>query len=946
MVLANGIWKASITQLYYGSKVIYSLVVEDTIGNIVDLRDSTYIDFIMLGKFDTIISGTDAAANYYTPMSMSENYSWSRQIYLYSEVCPDLSSAGTYITDIAWESIGASAVYTNQSCFMRAIDDSVETISYFDPYGNGLTPVWTGTLVILPGWVEIILDVPFFLPAGKNLEIIWEDYSRTFTNNAHTWAHSSTSPVNRTVYAQNAASFPFSNGTLEMNRPNIKFAKEPPFDPYFGNNLALLYCPTPVNIEEEMCEPDYSTVSVVLANLGTRNYDFSIDTIGIRWKVTNPHQTVYTGYLPVQTGTLASARETIFELTSTLPIMYAGTYEIKVWIENSHDRIIYDDTIVYLYASGRIGLPVDDNFSNSVLSPTFVTTPLIGTDNWETYSDPSSPVQPDFGTGMLRYVGEYGTMAQLNIRQLDLNGSINPKLEFWYYHDITAPVMDRSYTDINILADGALTRVLSVFRKDTAIGWKKYTIDLTPYTGNECVLVEFIATNRFGATSIQYIDRITILSTPDLAVSEIVISPEISICDLDNKDLSVVLNTIVNQRIDFAASGDSLAVEVPGYSTFKVPLQGYIVGNSSRTVPIGNINIPPGRNVIKAYLTSPVDNYSYNDTAYYNLDIRPELSITVNSMTTGQNCFKIGNDVQQEITLKNTGNMDIMNISLTLQIDTGETGSPSYAIFTEIYTDTIHAGDSIPNYRFAGIYKAPASAIYYVRVSAYMICNSLLVNDITETTECSDIHDISIIQLDNPNTQTDVVGSSENVTVSIANTSDVQNYSNVSILLFIEDEDGVVLSSRFGTISEIQPSSTKQFTFAEAYTVPDNPTYYIRVYLNSVDNYPENDSLLVQRTTTTVSVNTMEKMNSFTLEQNIPNPANKSTRINYSIPEDGNVVFHLHSISGQLLYSETIETTIGKHNLELNTSKLSSGIYFYSIEYKGQRLIKRMMINN
>ncbi|MDR1200792.1 MAG: T9SS type A sorting domain-containing protein [Tannerellaceae bacterium] len=753
-------------------------------------------------------------------------------------------------------------------------------------------------------------------------------------------------PTVKTVYLHNSTSFPITGGSFPAFRPNIKITKEAPFDPYSGNNLGLFSFTAPINSSENICAPDYSMVSVILSNLGTHDYDGSKDSIGIRWEIIDPYQTKYTGYIPLQTETLASVMSDTFELMSALPIMYAGTYEIKAWLENLFDDILYDDTITYLYSSGRIGLPIDDDFSNSVLSSTFISTPIVGTDVWETYSDPSSPVQPDFGTGMLRYVGEHGTISQLSIRQLDLNGSINPKLEFWYYHDITAPVMDRSYTDVNIMADGILTRVLSVFRKDTINGWKQYTIDLTPYTGNECVLVEFMSTNRFGATSIQYIDRIAISSMPDLAVSKIVISPEISVCNLANKDLSVVLSTVVNQRIDFSASGDSLAVEVPGYATFKVPLQGSVLGNNSITVPVGNINIPPDSNIIKAYLTSPVDNYPSNDTMYYILDIRPELSITINSMTAGENCFKIGNNVQQEISLKNTGNMDIANISLTLQIDTGETGSIAYAIFNEIYTDTIHVGDSIPNYRFSSIYKAPASAIYYVRITAYLICDSLLVNDVTATTECADIHDISIIQLNNPNAQMDVVGSSENVTVSIANTSDVRSYSNVSILLFIEDEDGVVLSSRFETISEIEPSSVQPFTFAEAYIIPDIPTYYIRVYLNGVDNYPENDSLLVQRTTNTVSVNAMEKAGSFSIEQNIPNPANKSTRINYSIPEAGEVVFHLHSISGQLLYSETIETISGKHNLELNTSRLSSGIYFYSIEYKGQRLIKRMMINN
>ncbi|MDR1458746.1 MAG: T9SS type A sorting domain-containing protein, partial [Bacteroidales bacterium] len=72
--------------------------------------------------------------------------------------------------------------------------------------------------------------------------------------------------------------------------------------------------------------------------------------------------------------------------------------------------------------------------------------------------------------------------------------------------------------------------------------------------------------------------------------------------------------------------------------------------------------------------------------------------------------------------------------------------------------------------------------------------------------------------------------------------------------------------------------------------------------------------------------------------------ATNSTRIDYSIPESGEVIFHVQSVTGQLLYSQTIEAAGGKRTLELNTSTFAAGIYFYSIEYKGQRLVKRMSI--
>ncbi|MDR0602678.1 MAG: hypothetical protein LBG80_00060 [Bacteroidales bacterium] len=46
------------------------------------------------------------------------------------------------------------------------------------------------------------------------------------------------------------------------------------------------------------------------------------------------------------------------------------------------------------------------------------------------------------------------------------------------------------------------------------------------------------------------------------------------------------------------------------------------------------------------------------------------------------------------------------------------------------------------------------------------------------------------------------------------------------------------------------------------------------------------------------------------------------------------------------MYSKTIDAVRGKQSLELNTSIFSSGVYFYSMEYKGQKRVKQLIINN
>jgi hypothetical protein len=81
-----------------------------------------------------------------------------------------------------------------------------------------------------------------------------------------------------------------------------------------------------------------------------------------------------------------------------------------------------------------------------------------------------------------------------------------------------------------------------------------------------------------------------------------------------------------------------------------------------------------------------------------------------------------------------------------------------------------------------------------------------------------------------------------------------------------------------------------------------------------------------------------------TMSQNIPNPANENTLVLYSVPEEGEVTFRIYGDEGQTLYSQTLEAATGAHSIEINTSELSTGIYFYSMKFKKQHVMKKMNI--
>ncbi len=89
--------------------------------------------------------------------------------------------------------------------------------------------------------------------------------------------------------------------------------------------------------------------------------------------------------------------------------------------------------------------------------------------------------------------------------------------------------------------------------------------------------------------------------------------------------------------------------------------------------------------------------------------------------------------------------------------------------------------------------------------------------------------------------------------------------------------------------------------------------------------------------------------NKFNLSQNYPNPFNPTTRINFELPENGIVSILLFDISGKVV-STILNTDIsaGYQSVEVNGANLSSGVYYYRIDFRGengsQTDTKRMML--
>lgn len=85
--------------------------------------------------------------------------------------------------------------------------------------------------------------------------------------------------------------------------------------------------------------------------------------------------------------------------------------------------------------------------------------------------------------------------------------------------------------------------------------------------------------------------------------------------------------------------------------------------------------------------------------------------------------------------------------------------------------------------------------------------------------------------------------------------------------------------------------------------------------------------------------------NQFDLSQNYPNPFNPSTKIVYSVPAEAVVTLKIFNLLGQEVTTLINESQMpGTYEANFDASKLSSGIYFYTLSSKNLSLTKKMML--
>ncbi len=141
----------------------------------------------------------------------------------------------------------------------------------------------------------------------------------------------------------------------------------------------------------------------------------------------------------------------------------------------------------------------------------------------------------------------------------------------------------------------------------------------------------------------------------------------------------------------------------------------------------------------------------------------------------------------------------------------------------------------------------------------------------------------------------------------------------------------------------INPNEVDTFQFAQTYNSPIG-IYSICVEVNALgDNNTINDELCI-----TIVGDAIDDVNNLTFEvfQNEPNPAFGDVRINYIVPNNGDINFELINTLGQIIYTKEQASFTGKNTLKINADNLSNGVYYYSIIFNDNRITRKLIVNN
>lgn len=288
-----------------------------------------------------------------------------------------------------------------------------------------------------------------------------------------------------------------------------------------------------------------------------------------------------------------------------------------------------------------------------------------------------------------------------------------------------------------------------------------------------------------------------------------------------------------------------------------------------------------------------------------------------------------GSAISVKVVVKNMGSSQLSQIPVQYNIGAGVVNETINLTTPLATNDTIH-------YTFGTQYGGP--------VADYTICaKTVLVGDIYPTNDqtCNQIistpaaKDAGIIQIIAP----DAVASlfNQNSMKVVIKNFGVDNLHSTQLQYKVGSQPPIVET----WTGNLATGDTAHFTFTQTFTAPAGVFTLCSKTLYANDANAANDELCKQ----VVSSGMADVLESgFALWQNYPNPVINSTSIKYEIPSAGFVYFEITDLTGKILVKNESKEIAGAHTIELDSRSLNDGVYFYSVEFNGERLTRQLII--
>jgi hypothetical protein len=236
------------------------------------------------------------------------------------------------------------------------------------------------------------------------------------------------------------------------------------------------------------------------------------------------------------------------------------------------------------------------------------------------------------------------------------------------------------------------------------------------------------------------------------------------------------------------------------------------------------------------------------------------------------------------------------------------------------------------------------------RLKVYVTASGLDANLSDDTLDAvfacrTEVVDVCVDSLILPERRPHAAGSDQLVRVYVGNLG-MDNLKNVAIHADVLDS-GFNMLSQLRTSLDALPVKSRSEVVFPSYQAPSyNGVYIVRVYVSHVsgDNNASNDTLWDIFEVLSANDVKGHVEDNWQLGQNIPNPATGRTLVPVTLPEPGAVRLQLYSADGRLLGSTALELFSGENLVPVEVSGYSSGVYYYSVEYKGVRKIGKMNV--